>query len=251
LIAFCSLLAGGCASKPTELEELPSAEELYSKGETELEGTRIMGVVPYHDRSKAIETFQQIIDNYPYSEYATRAELRIGDAYYDDEKYEEAIAYYRDFAELHPQHEQVPYTLYRAALCHYNQSEAANRDQTATRQSLGYLDKLLARYPQAPQAKEAEALWRELRSRLAEHEMQIADFYMDREEYQSAADRYRAVLNRYPGLGYDAQALYQLGVCYQRMDLEDEAQRVFEVILRNYDGSDVADAARDLIPEAN
>jgi outer membrane protein assembly factor BamD (BamD/ComL family) len=81
--------------------------------------------------------------------------------------------------------------------------------------------------------------------------MQIAGFYLDREEYQSAADRYRGVLNKYPGLGLDAQALYQLGVCYTRMNLEDEAQRIFEVILRNYEGSDVAKQAADLVPAAN
>lgn len=245
------LLGAACASTGTEVaqEEMPSAEALYSQGEQQLEKSAFFGLL--NDRDKAIESFQQIIDNYPYSDYAVRAELRIGDAYFEDEKYEEALSYYRDFAELHPQHDQVPYTLYRAALCHVRQSKESNRDQTATRQALTYLDKLLARYPQAPQAKEAETLWKEMRSRLAEHEMQIADFYMDREEYQSAADRFRGVLNKYPGLGFDAQALYNLGVCYSEMELDDEAQRIFEVILKNYQGSDVAKAAADLIPSAN
>ena len=59
------------------------------------------------------------------------------------------------------------------------------------------------------------------------------------------------MLNKYPGLGLDAQALYQLGVCYTKMNLEDEAQKIFEVILRNYQGSDVAKQAADLIPAAN
>jgi outer membrane protein assembly factor BamD len=241
----------GCAGAAKPAEELASAEDLYRQGESELEERHLFGFLPWNDNAKSIEAFQQIIDNYPYSEYAVRAELRIGDAYFADEKYDEALSYYRDFSELHPQHEQVPYTLYRAALCHVRQAKDPVRDQTATRQALTYLDKLLARYPQAPQAKEAEGLWREMRSRLAEHEMEIAEFYMDREEFQSAADRYRGVLNKYPGLGFDAQALYSLGVCYTQMNLDDEAQKIFEVILKNYQGSDVAKAAADLIPSAN
>ena len=136
-------------------------------------------------------------------------------------------------------------------MCHYNQSKDASRDQTATRLSLGFLDQLLARYPHSAQAPEAVKLWKELRTRLAEHEMRIAGFYLQREEYQSAADRYRGVLNKYPGLGLDAQALYQLGVCYSKMNLEDESRKIFEVILRNYQGSDVAKQAADLIPAAN
>jgi len=252
-LPLCALLSFGCAStKPTMSTETPSAEELYRKGLSLMEEpAKTLWVFPNSDHAKAIESFQQIIDNYPYSDYAILAELKIADAYYDDGKYDEALSYYRDFGDLHPQHEQVPYTLFRAAMCHYKQSKDASRDQTATRLSLGFLDQLLARYPHSPQAPEAEQLWKELRTRLADHEMRIAGFYLQREEYQSAADRYRSVLNKYPGLGLDAQALYQLGVCYSKMNLEDEAQKIFEVILRNYQGSDVAKQAADLIPAAN
>ena len=63
-------------------------------------------------------TAEDIIDNYPYSDYATLAELRIADAYYDQEHWEEALSYYRDFSELHPDHDRVPYTIYRAALAY-------------------------------------------------------------------------------------------------------------------------------------
>jgi TolA-binding protein len=58
------------------------------------------------------------------------------------------------------------------------------------------------------------------------------------------------VLNDYPGLGLDAEALYKLGVCYTRMNRGPEAQKIFQVILENYKGTDVADAAADLVPEA-
>ena len=252
-LPLCALLSFGCAStKPSVAGETPSAEELYRKGLAQMEGpAKTLWVFPNSDHAKAIESFQQIIDNYPYSDYAILAELKIADAYFDDGKYDEALSYYRDFGDLHPQHDQVPYTLFRAAMCHYKQSKDPSRDQTATRLALNFLDQLLARYPHSTQAPEAEKLWKELRTRLAEHEMRIAGFYLERQEYQSAADRYRGVLNRYPGLGLDAQALYQLGVCYSKMNLEDEAQKIFEVILRNYQGSDVAKQAADLIPAAN
>lgn len=239
----------GCASTPTEPEEVPPAEVLYQRGLTQLEGGKILWIFPSGDQEKAIETFQQIIDNYPYSEYAVAAELKIADAYYAQDKYDEALSYYRDFSELHPQHESVPYTLKRAAMCHYQQSKSPDRDQTATTESLKYLDQLLTRHPHSAEAREGEEMWKELRTKLAQHDMQIADFYMDREEFQSAADRYRTVLNKYPGLGLDAEALYKLGVCYTEMNLEDEAHKIFEVILQNYRGTDVAAAAADRIPE--
>ncbi len=240
-----------CASGPTQPEEVPAAEVLYQKGLAQMESKKMLWLIPSGDHDKAIETFQQIIDNYPYSEYAVMAELKIADAYFEQGKLDEALSYYRDFSELHPQHEAVPYTLKRAALSHYKQTRTADRDQTATNESLKYLDQLISRYPHSAEAQEAEEMWKELRTKLAQHDMQIADYYMDEDEFQSAADRYRGVLNEFPGLGLDAEALYKLGVCYTEMNLENEAHKIFEVILQNYRGTDVAAAAADRIPEAD
>jgi outer membrane protein assembly factor BamD (BamD/ComL family) len=78
----------------------------------------------------------------------------------------------------------------------------------------------------------------------------VADFYFKEDEFPSAADRYRELLNEYPGLGLDADALYKLGVCYTRMNRDAEATKIFQVILENYKGTDVAEAAADLVPEA-
>jgi outer membrane protein assembly factor BamD len=252
--AFAAALALGCAGSapdPSELAEVPSAEDLYREGNAALEDGGRFLFIDTRDHAEAIEKFQQIIDNYPYSDYAVLAELKIADSYFEQEQYDEALSYYRDFSELHPDHEKVPYTLLRAGLCRYHQSRPSNRDQTATRESLSFLDQLLSRYPRAPEANEGEPLWLEMRVRLGTHAMEIGDFYMEREEFQSAADRYRSVLNEFPGVGLDAQALYKLGVCYKQMNLDDEAAKIFQVILENYDGSEVARAAEDYIPAAN
>src|SRR5690606_1155525 len=164
---------------------------------------------------------------------------------------EEAISYYRDFVELHPEHEKVPYAMFQTVMSYAKQSRDPSRDQTATREALTHLDRLLARYPHSEYAAEGEVLWKELRRKLGAHAMGVADYYFDRDEYASAAERYRAVLDLYPGLGLDAEALYRLGVCYTRMNRTEEARKIFQVILDNYDGTDVAEAAADLVPAAN
>jgi outer membrane protein assembly factor BamD len=253
LLVVCSALLAACAGgpPPQKFEELPSAEELYQKGETQLAKEEDgFNWFLARDFTQPIETFQDIIDNYPYSEQAVMAQLAIADAYYKSEKYDEALSYYRDFVELHPEHKQVPYAMFQTAMSYYKQSKDAKHDQTATKEALTNLDRLLARFPHSQYSDDAEKIWRELRTRLGEHTMGVADFYFDQKEYPSAADRYRELLNEYPGLGLDAQALYKLGVCYTRMNREDEANKIFQVILENYKGTDVAEAAADLVPEA-
>jgi outer membrane protein assembly factor BamD len=239
----------GCASTP-EVAEMPTAEQLFEEG-VELLTPKKFLTLDTTDYTGAIQRFQDIIDNYPYSSLAVDAELKIADAFYQQEAYEEAVSYYQDFADLHPDHAAVPYTLLRAAMCHERQSREPGRDQTATREALNQLDLVITRYPFSAEATEAEVLWRELRTKLGAHVMGIGNFYFERGEYQSAANRYRSVLNEYPGLGLDAQALYKLGVCYQNLNRDEQATHIFEVLLENYEGSDVAKAAQDLLAPAS
>ena len=248
IIATLAILAAvGCAKPPPTFEDVPPAEELYAEGQKILDGGTWLWIIPRVKYTEAVETFQSIIDNYPYSEYAILAELAIADSYFEEEKYEEALSYYRDFADLHPQNEKVPYAIYRSALCHARRVESPNRDQTATRQALDFLDQLLATYPYSEYADEGEELWRKLRLQLALHVENIGEFYMGRGEWESAAERFRSLLNEFPGLGLDADALYKLGVCYAEMNRTDEAESIFQAVVQNYQDSDVAQDAADQI----
>jgi outer membrane protein assembly factor BamD len=242
LRAIALWLAVGCQSTPAAAPEIRPAEELYAEGVEMLAGRRILGI-PWTDHAKAIELFQSVVDNYPYSDLSTLASLKIGDAYFDQGKWDEALSYYRDFAELHPAHDQVPYSVYRSALCHERKSLSYLRDQQETRDAIGFLDKLLLHHPDSPYATEARELWTLLRKRLAKQQLAIGDFYRRRADYESAVGRYRIVLNEYPGLGYDSDALYRLGDAYWQMNRRDEAEKIFQAILQNYRDSDEAGLA--------
>ncbi len=253
LVAITVLaLTAGCASTPdgVDFEEMPTAEALFEEGNALLADRKRFLTLDTTDYAGAIQRFQDIIDNYPYSALAVDAELRIADSFFIQEGWSEALSYYRDFADLHPDHDKVPYALLRAAQCHKNESRDPGRDQTATREALTQLDQIITRFPYTEEATEAEKLWMELRTKLGTHVMGIADFYFGRGEFQSAANRYRSVLNEYPGLGLDAQALFQLGVCYQNLNRNEQAVQIFEVLLENYEGSDVANAATGFLPSA-
>jgi outer membrane protein assembly factor BamD len=244
-------LAIACSSdKVPTFEEIKPADELYAEGLKILEGRRILWMFTLISYDDAIESFQSIIDNYPYSEYEQKALLRIADAYFDDRRYEEALAYYQDFADLHPTHEQVPYTLLRAAQCHFNQIQSIDRDQTATHLATEALEKLIRSHPYAKETRQGEEMMIDLRTRLALSMLQIADFYLDRTHWQSAAVRYRRVLDEYPGLGLDARALFRLGFCLEKMRRDDEALRLFHVVVENYGDSAAAGRARAHIARA-
>jgi outer membrane protein assembly factor BamD len=242
LFALCAFAS--CKTDEKLFEEVAPAEQLWSEGSELLKGHSILGVYTYVNYEDAIAKFQAIVDNYPNSDYAIRSELAIADAYFSNEKYEEALSYYRDFADLHPQHEKVPYTLWQAALCHERRALAPGRDQAATRDAIVFLDRLLLKHPHSSYAQQAEELWRELQTRLATNVEGIADFYYDRGEYEAASERYRALLNEYPGLGFDPRVLFKLGQCYAQLQRTDEADRIFRTLVAHYSDSEFAARAR-------
>ena len=51
------------------------------------------------------------------------------------------------------------------------------------------------------------------------------------------------------GLGLDAEALYNLGVCYAEMSRTEEADRIFQSIVQNYRDTKYAAAAAKRIEE--
>ena len=69
---------------------------------------------------------------------------------------------------------------------------------------------------------------------MAEHIEGVADFYNDTGEYEAAAERYRSLLDRYPGLGLDARTLFKLAECYESLNRLDEADRIFRTIVAHY-----------------
>jgi outer membrane protein assembly factor BamD len=241
------MLAIGCSEKVPTFEEIKPADELYAEGLKTLEGRRILWMFTLISYDRAIEIFQSIIDNYPYSDYEQKALIKIADAYFDDHRYEEALAYYQDFADLHPGHARVPYSLLRAAECHFNQIESIDRDQTATHLATDALETLIRSHPYAPETRIGEEMMVKLRTRLALNMLLIADFYIDRTHWQSAAVRYRRVLDEYPGLGLDARALFRLGFCLENMRRNDEALRLYHVVVENYADSPSARRASSRI----
>jgi outer membrane protein assembly factor BamD len=134
-------------------------------------------------------------------------------------------------------------------MCHDSQVESIRRDQTATRSALVFLDRLLVRYPHSEEAKEAEPLWLSLQIRLAESSEAVADFYLEQQEYESAAERYRNLLNDHPGLGLDARILFKLGECYAQLRRYDEADRIFRTLIAHYDGTEFAWAAQQKLAQ--
>jgi outer membrane protein assembly factor BamD len=231
-LALAAGVAFGCASTPEEEEILPSAEANYQAGLDALEGRSFLLFFRDVDHAKAIRYFQIVIDNYPYSDHAVLAELRIADTHFTQRSFAEAQSYYQDFVELHPNHAKVPYAIYRNGLCSYEQMRDSDRDQTATRDAAAQFEALLQRYPDAEEAADARVKLADTRDRLARHELEIADFYYDQGIYHAAVQRYQRALDSYPDHQGNLETQTRIGFSLARLRRPGEAERVLRAALQ-------------------
>ncbi|SPD75798.1 Outer membrane assembly lipoprotein YfiO [uncultured Desulfobacterium sp.] len=201
IFVFTVLFCWGCATtKPPE----KSADELMEEGNNYFEKGYYQG---------AIDSFQMIIDRYPYSKHCIDAALKLADAYYRREKYDEAFNAYNEFQRLHPKNVNIPYVIYQKGLCQFNQVRTTDRDQSHTYLAREEFERLTKNYPQSEYADLAHWKMRECYMALAEHEIYVGHFYFKNKEYEAAMARYRFVLENYPDLGQYHVALEYLNKC--------------------------------------
>jgi outer membrane protein assembly factor BamD len=225
-----------------------SAVQNYEKGQKEIEQKDWVAAAKYFSFIKA---------RFPYSKYAVLAELRIADAELGAGHHLQAIDSYKLFKKLHPTHEQVAsgYVNYRIGLAYTKMlpsdfwlvPPAHEKDQSTAVDASRELNSFLKKYPKSTYVPEAKKLRIKVTRRLASHEFYVARYYWGRGKNMGTVIRLRRLLERYSGVGFDADALWLLGKAYMREDFPDRAKKAWRQLVEQHPKHDKAGAAREAL----
>jgi len=180
---------------------LPACSEKLSRRTGLSDGDLLAGgerMLSRKKHSDAVEHFRLLLERYPNSPLAPRAQLSLADAYMRNEDNAEAEVAFDDFLRLYPANDNVPYALSRKGELLYRQVGDPRRDQTKTREAIRTYTLLLEKNPTGPYAALASARIAELRTRLARHEAQVVKHYLARKQYLSAETRAKRAIAEYP-----------------------------------------------------
>ncbi len=230
-IIFALLLAvalNACSDDQDENQASQPADVLYNKARDAFAEKK------YKD---AIEAFDEVDRQHPYSEWAPRAQIMAAYAYYESEKYDDAILALDRFVKLHPGHESAAYSYYLTALCYYEQISDVGRDQGMTEQALQALSDVIKRFPDSDYARDARLKLDLVNDHLAGKEMMVGRYYLNRDEYLSAANRFKLVIDKYQTTSHVPEALHRLVETYLKLGVREEAKRYAAVLGHNYPGS--------------
>ena len=242
-LLFATLL-GGCSLIPflgsddddVDIEAIETTEQkLYSQAQRSLRSSNF---------TLAIEQLELMEARFPFGRFAEQSQLELIYAHYMTSDTEGARAGADRFIRLHPSHDSVDYAYYLRALAAYKNdpgvidklvsAKPAKRDMGPLNESYTDFGILLTRFPSSQYAPDALQRMLQLRTILAQSEVEIANYYLTRGAYIAAANRASYVLENYPDSPARADALATLVETNWKLGLKEEANRSLRVLAANH-----------------
>ncbi|MBT7443067.1 MAG: outer membrane protein assembly factor BamD [Methylococcales bacterium] len=228
----------GCSLLPDQDDDETkdwSASKFFSEAKAAVAGG---------DFETGIKYFETLQARYPFGRYAQQAQLEVAYAYYKFEEPDSSIAACDRFIKENPRHPNVDYAYYLKGLVNFNRgigfieqyvpTDSSQRDPGSARDSFKDFSTLLARYPNSKYAKDTRQRMVYLRNTLAQHEVNVADYYLKRHAYIAASNRAKQVIENFEKTPAAADGIAVLMESYALMGLEDLSSDAKRVLTLNY-----------------
>ena len=184
LVLSFSLIVISCATKRPQGST--EAEVLYREAKDLIAKSRYI---------QATEKLNSIRSQYPYSYYATYAELMQADILFAQENYAEAASAYILFRDFHPKYNELGYVIFRISESFYRQLPSTfDRDLSAGVEAIKYFNELIQNYPNTEYVKESQKRINQIEEMIEKKEIYIADFYFKTKDFEAAKARYEDIL---------------------------------------------------------
>lgn len=237
LLFIIVLFIFGCSSNKTAVREnqpfkpeesLKKANDLIERGSYE-EAREILENVKARDASQ---------------QYAALAKLRIADTYFENESYDEAASGYKSFLETDPYNKYASYAQYKLAMSFFKQVRTIDISYSTVQKALEEFERLQRNYPRNPYMDVTENRIKACQRMLAEYEFYVGSFYFKKGSYEAAAQRFNNLLNNYPDVMKEPEALYYLGLSYENMGQKGQAIKTFKILTDKFPSLELSKEAK-------
>lgn len=171
---------------------------------------------------------------YPQSIWAPRAVLMSAYGYFSQGYYFDAINDLERFLFKYKDHPQTDYAYYLLALCHYDQIIDEKKDLNEMLEAKKYFEILINEYPETEYARDSKYKLKLILELMASKEMYLARYYVQREKWIPAINRFKIVVKDYDKTIYIEEALHRLVELHYKLGLDTEAQNYAILLGYNY-----------------
>ena len=187
---------------------------------------------------KAAKKFNEAELLYPQSLWAPRSSLMSAYSYYYGSYYIDAIEELNRFIEIYPNHERIVYAYYLLGMCHYEQITDEKKDLGSIIDAQQNFKYVLENYPNSDFALDSKFKLELIQEILASKEMYLAKYYIEREKWIPAINRYKNVLDKFETTIYVEEAIHRLVEIHYKIGLIDESKKYAALLGYNYQSSE-------------
>lgn len=214
----------GCASNSRDQDlayiERP-VEQLYLTGTEAFERKRF---------EEAVQYFNEVERQHPYSEWASRAQVMTAYAHYQSRNFDEVIAAADRYLALHPGSDSAAYAYYLKAVSYFEQIMDVGRDQGITENAKVALTDVIRRFPDTDYARDSQLKLDMVNDQLAGKEMTVGRWYLRNDQHLAAINRFRTVVTEFSTTSHAPEALYRMVEAYLTLGLLKEAEETAAVL---------------------
>ena len=185
----------------------------------------------------AAKKFNEAEILFPQSEWAPRSILMAAYAYYYQDYYWDAISELERFIKKYPGHERLDYAHFLLAICYYEQIVDEKKDIGPLISAEKELKFVVKNYPDTDFALDAKFKLDLIYDILASKEIFLGRYYMKREKWIAAINRFKHVVKNYDTTIYIEEALHRLVEIHYKLGLQDEAKKYASLLGYNYETS--------------
>ena len=162
------------------------------------EKVKVMGLRLFSGLDKAVEVYEQVVKNGPFSSVGPEAQFRVGLVYEKQKDYLSAVHAYEKFLERYPNSPLAEEAQFETGWAYSREAKRAEYDQDMANKAVAAFTDFLVRYPSGRMASRAEELRTSLKQEQSQGLFRIGQFYEKRKNLKAALIYYNAVIEQNP-----------------------------------------------------
>ena len=234
LIIFIFLIFSACSKNEIQISEIKDGqidEQMITAYKEGLQNLEIGDLI------SASKKFAEAEILYPQSVWAPRSALMAAYCYYLNQNYGDAIIDLKRYLKTYPLHERKYYAYYLLALSYYEQIVDEKKDLGAITDAKKYFQYVINNYPNSEFAVDSIYKLDLIEDFLASKEMYLGRYYLQKEKWIPAINRFKEILINYDNTIYVEEALHRLVEVHYKIGLEEEAKKYASLLGYNYQSS--------------
>jgi len=234
LVIILIIFLNSCSKKEEKISMIQEKELKLQMIDAYKEGVKAL---EEGDVLFAAKKFNEVEILFPQSAWASKSILMAAYSYYIQDYYYDAISELDRFIKNYPNDERLSYAHFLLAMCYYEQIVDEKKDLGPLLNAQKEFKFIIKNYPNSDFALDSKFKLDFINDVLASKEIYLGRYYIKREKWIAAINRFKQVVEHFDSTVYVEEALHRLVELHYRLGLVDESKKYANLLGYNYQSS--------------